>query len=75
MYVKRQCIATIGDPSALIRATVGLVITMICSRGELDHWPELLPALSDLLSSQEQTVCEVETFLLSAKALPSPQYY
>ena len=59
LYVKRQCISAIGDPSALIRATVGLVITMICAKGELNHWPELLPALTGLLDSPQQTACEV----------------
>ena len=59
MYVKRQCISAIGDPSALIRATVGLVISMICARGELENWPELLPSLCQLIDSPQQTVCEV----------------
>ena len=59
MYVKQQCINAIGDPSALIRATVGLVISMICARGELESWPELLPSLCQLIDSPQQSVCEV----------------
>lgn len=58
-YVKEQCVNVIGDSSALIRATVGLVISMICVKGKLKNWPELLPSLCQLIDSPEQTVCEV----------------
>ena len=43
--VKTQCMLHIGDPSQLIRATVGLIITMIVQQGELANWPTLLPSL------------------------------
>ena len=58
-YVKEQCLNAIGDASALIRATVGLVISMIANRGEIGNWPELLPSLCHLIEQDEQSVCEV----------------
>ena len=58
-YVKKESLNCIGNESPLIRATVGLVISMIANRGELTNWPELLPSLCQLMESPEQTVCEV----------------
>jgi transportin-1 len=57
-YVKQECLNAIGDQSALIRATVGLVISMIANRGELINWPELLPSLFQLIESDNQIICE-----------------
>ena len=58
-YVKEQCLSAIGDASALIRATVGLVISMIANRGEISNWPELLPSLCHFIEQDEQFICEV----------------
>lgn len=49
----------VGDPSPLIRATVGILITTIASKGGLANWPQLLPALCDMLDSQNYNICEV----------------
>ncbi|KAI8438818.1 hypothetical protein MSG28_011180 [Choristoneura fumiferana] len=47
-FIKRECLSAVGDPSPLIRATVGIIITTIASKGELTSWPELLPAFDAL---------------------------
>ncbi len=51
-FIRSECLSAIGDPSPLIRATVGILITTISSRGELANWPELLPKLCQMLDSQ-----------------------
>ncbi|KZS14399.1 Transportin-1 [Daphnia magna] len=57
-FIRNECLSAIGDPSPLIRATVGILITTISSRGELANWPELLPKLCQMLDSQDYNVCE-----------------
>lgn len=57
-YIKRECLMALGDPSPLIRATVGILITTIANKGGLLNWPELLPTLCEMLDSQEYSVCE-----------------
>ncbi|XP_037821481.1 transportin-1-like [Lucilia sericata] len=57
-YIKHECLQAIGDPSPLIRATVGILITTIASNGGLHNWPQLLPSLCDMLDSQDYNVCE-----------------
>lgn len=57
-YIKQECLLAVGDPSPLIQATVGILITTIASKGGLDNWPQLLPALCDMLDSQDYNVCE-----------------
>ncbi|XP_054734628.1 transportin-1-like [Anastrepha obliqua] len=57
-YIKHECLQAIGDPSPLIRATVGILITTITSNGRLQNWPQLLPSLCDMLDSQDYNVCE-----------------
>lgn len=57
-FIKRECLLAVGDPSPLIRATVGIIITTIASKGGLTSWPELLPALCQMLDSQDYNVCE-----------------
>jgi len=52
-------LSAIGDPSALIRATVGILITTIAAQGELLNWQELLPTLCQLLDSENYHTCEV----------------
>ena len=58
-FIKQECLNSIGDPSALIRATIGILITTIVAKGELRNWPELLPALCQCLDSDDYNVCEV----------------
>ena len=48
----------IGDPSQLIRATIGILITTIVSKVGLTGWPELLPTLCQQLDSESYAACE-----------------
>uniref|UniRef100_A0A2R5LBL4 Putative nuclear transport receptor karyopherin-beta2/transportin importin beta superfamily n=2 Tax=Ornithodoros turicata TaxID=34597 RepID=A0A2R5LBL4_9ACAR len=57
-FIKAECLSSVGDSSPLIRATVGILITTIASKGELTQWPELLPQLCQLLDSEDYNVCE-----------------
>ncbi|ETN63269.1 importin beta-2 [Anopheles darlingi] len=57
-YIKQECLRALGDPSPLIRATAGILITTIANKGGLQNWPELLPTLCDMLDSQDYSVCE-----------------
>ena len=61
----KQC----GPRSALIRATIGILITTIVAKGELRNWPELLPALCQCLDSDDYNVCEVGILQLGQKKL------
>ena len=47
-----------GSNILIFRATVGILITTIASRGELGNWPDLLPTLCNLLDSDNYSVCE-----------------
>ncbi|KAG7281927.1 hypothetical protein CRUP_002985 [Coryphaenoides rupestris] len=82
-FIKRECLNNIGDPSPLIRATIGILITTIASKGELQMWPELLPQLCNLLNSEDyntcegsfgalQKICEDSSELLDSEALNRP---
>ena len=42
-------------------APLGILITTIASKGELQTWPELLPQLCNLLNSEDYNTCEVCT--------------
>uniref|UniRef100_A0A4W3HNA5 Transportin 2 n=1 Tax=Callorhinchus milii TaxID=7868 RepID=A0A4W3HNA5_CALMI len=57
-FIKQECLNNIGDTSPLIRATIGILITTIASKGELQAWPELLPQLCNLLNSEDYNTCE-----------------
>ncbi|XP_071494400.1 transportin-1-like [Diadema antillarum] len=57
-FIKTECLVNIGDPSPLIRATIGILITTIATRGELQNWPDLLPTLCQLLDSEDYNTCE-----------------
>lgn len=63
-FIKHECLKAVGDPSPLIRATVGILITTIASKGELTSWPDLLPNLCLMLDSQDYNVCEVRIYYL-----------
>ncbi|KAK6312270.1 hypothetical protein J4Q44_G00179340, partial [Coregonus suidteri] len=82
-FIKQECLNNIGDPSPLIRATIGILITTITSKGELQTWPELLPQLCNLLNSEDyntcegsfgalQKICEDSSELLESDALNRP---
>lgn len=57
-FIKQECLSAIGDESALIRATAGILITTIASEGNLSEWPQLLPTLSNMIDSQNYNTCE-----------------
>ncbi|KAJ8926914.1 hypothetical protein NQ314_020766 [Rhamnusium bicolor] len=57
-FIKTECLQAVGDPSPLIRATVGILITTVASKGDLSTWPELLPALCNMLDSTDYNICE-----------------
>ncbi|KAH9493152.1 Transportin-1 [Bulinus truncatus] len=57
-FIKQECLNSIGDPSPLIRATIGIIITNIISKGELHNWPEVLPHLCACLDSEDYNICE-----------------
>lgn len=61
-FIQSECLRSVGDPSPLIRATVGILITTIVSKVELFNWPELLPDLCDKLDSEDYNVCEVRFY-------------
>ncbi|KAF6017120.1 TNPO1 [Bugula neritina] len=77
VFIKQECLNSIGDPSALIRATIGILITTITSREGLQEWPDLLPSLCSFLDSNNfhvvegsfgalQKICEDSPELLDA---------
>lgn len=47
--------------SLISLGAVGILITTISSKGELQTWPELLPQLCNLLNSEDYNTCEVCT--------------
>ncbi|CAH1772300.1 unnamed protein product, partial [Owenia fusiformis] len=57
-FIKSECLTYIGDPSPLIRATIGILITTIASKGGLAQWMDLLPSLCQCLDSDNYNVCE-----------------
>lgn len=60
-FIKSECLQAIGDPSPLIRATIGILITTISAKGDLTNWQQLLPTLCQMLDSEDYNVCEVRT--------------
>ena len=58
-FIKQEAMLAIGDPSPLIRATAGTLISTIAMRGELASWPELLHTLCMLIDDPNYTACEV----------------
>ena len=60
-FIKCECLQAIGDPSPLIRATIGILITTIAAKGDLTNWQQLLPTLCQMLDSEDYNVCEVSS--------------
>lgn len=46
-------------PVSSLAPVLGILITTIASKGELQNWPELLPKLCLLLDSEDYNTCEV----------------
>ncbi|CAF0791593.1 unnamed protein product [Adineta steineri] len=57
-YIKQECLLALGDRSPLIRATVGILITTIVTKGSLEQWPALLEHLYSCLDSPDVNLCE-----------------
>lgn len=57
-FIKTESLNSIGDPSPLIRATIGILVTTIATKGGIDNWPEVLPTLANALDSEDYNVCE-----------------
>lgn len=57
-FIKQECLKALGDPSPLIRATIGILVTTIAAKGDLSNWTDLLPFLCQLLDSQDYNTCE-----------------
>lgn len=57
-FIKKRSLDLLKDPSSVIRATVGILITNVAASGELFTWNELLPTLGQLLTSNDVDVVE-----------------
>ena len=58
-FIKQEAMQAVADPSPLIRATAGTLISTIAMRGDLVQWPELLPTLCGLIESNSPEAAEV----------------
>ncbi|KFO54081.1 Transportin-2, partial [Corvus brachyrhynchos] len=78
-FIKQECLNHLGDASSLIRATIGILITTIASKGELQiptctpkshrHLP-LFPSQGAFGALQK--ICEDSSELLDSDALNRP---
>ncbi|XP_027199136.1 transportin 1 [Dermatophagoides pteronyssinus] len=79
-YVKFEALTCMGDPSSLIRATVGILISTLMQEGELQQWPELFDILLNKLDSENYYECEGAFSILhkiiedNAEALDNENY-
>ena len=58
-FIHQHSLSAIDDPSPLIRATAGTLISTIAMRGGLTNWPDLLPTLCQYIDSAQYFTCEV----------------
>lgn len=58
-FIHQRSLSAIDDPSPLIRATAGTLISTIAMRGGLTNWPDLLPTLCQYIESSRYFTCEV----------------
>ena len=58
-FIHQRSLSAIDDPSPLIRATAGTLISTIAMRGGLSNWPDLLPTLCGYIDSPQYFTCEV----------------
>lgn len=52
-YVKQEVLSCVGDPIQAIRRTVSSIITTIITKGKIEGWPTVLPALIHMLDSPD----------------------
>ena len=65
-FIRSECLSAVGDPSPLIRATVGILITTIASKGT----PNLHP--TSIVYAVRFDICGIR-FIWEALALKWPQ--
>lgn len=53
----------LGDPSPLIRATVGILITTIANKGGILNWPELLPSIGSIAKDMRGKISRQNNYL------------
>lgn len=68
-FIHQHSLSAIDDPSPLIRATAGTLISTIAMRGGLTSWPDLLPTLCQYIESSQFFTCEVGGFSLGDNML------
>lgn len=56
---------------SIVPLLLGILITTIASKGELQNWPELLPKLCSLLDSEDYNTCEVRRFIENTRRYPN----
>ena len=62
-FIKQKSLELLRDPSPVVRATTGILITNIAAGGEIYTWTELFSTLGQLLGSSEVEIVE-STFLV-----------
>ena len=72
-FIKQEAIQAIGDPSLLICATAGTLISTIAMQRELAGWPELLPTLCHFIDDPNYTTCEVMRSAVCCGVLGFPE--
>ncbi len=60
-FIHQHSMSAIDDPSPLIRATAGTLISTIAMRGGLANWRSLLPTLCQYIDSSQYFTCEVSS--------------
>jgi transportin-1 len=61
-YIKDTAVRGLGDASALVRGTLGIIVTTLVTKQGLGNWPELLPRLMELMDSAVPAAIEARTF-------------
>lgn len=76
-FIHQHSLTAIEDPSPLIRATAGTLISTIAMRGGLANWPLLLPTLCEYIDSTQYFTCEVSEwcFHQAHNVLPCPTFF
>eukprot|EP00249_Psilotum_nudum_P021527 c28143_g1_i2 orf=1539-4217(-) len=57
-YIKAELLLCLGAPDKCIRATIGIVISVIIQEGRVRSWPEVLDALLQCLESNDYSHVE-----------------
>lgn len=71
-FIHQHSMTAIDDPSDLIRATAGTLISTIAMRGGLANWPDLLPTLCQYIDSSQYVTCEVSPAVMCLASITQP---